>query len=243
MSNLSTDYDVRLATLKKLGGDMSKKYATIYDVDLAILDKIGQGGGGGGSTVWGDIYDDIKDQKDLIDLISQSGGSLTPEQEEAIEKLVNANEGVLITKEIKSLDYYDSYLQNVYSSKYIANEHITPGEAYFVSNQALWKFNYESISFEKITGYAEHLIDNIVWKDNSGRYYNGNSQIDIETGNQIKVVDGIVVSADVKMIIENRIGSKPIHLMYEIDDDVPQFLIGDSLRIRQILINLIEDLR
>lgn len=192
MSNLSTDYDVRLATLKKLGGDMSKKYATIYDVDLAILDKIGQGGGGGGSTVWGDIYGDIKDQKDLIDLISQSGGgSLTPEQEEAIEKLVNANEGVLITKEIKSLDYYDNYLPNVYSSKYIANEHITPGEAYFVSNNALWKFNYESISFEKIVAYAPNLSDNIVWKDNSGRYYNGNSQINIETGDQIKVVDGI----------------------------------------------------
>ena len=45
MSNLSTDYDVRLATLEKLGGDMTKKYATIYDVDLAILDKTGQGGG------------------------------------------------------------------------------------------------------------------------------------------------------------------------------------------------------
>lgn len=165
MSNLKTDYDVRLATLNKLGGDMTNKYATIYDVDLAILDKIGQGGGG--------------------------GGSLTPEQEEAIEKLVNANEGVLITKEIKSLDYYDSYLSNVYSSKYIANEHITPGEAYFVSNNALWKFNYESISFEKINGYESHLSDNIVWKDNSGRYYNGNSQIDIETGKQIKVVDGI----------------------------------------------------
>ena len=46
---------------------------------------------------------------------------------------------------------------------------------------------------------------------------------------------------DVKMIIENRIGSKPIHLIYEIDDDVPQFLIGDSLRIRQILINLMNN--
>lgn len=49
------------------------------------------------------------------------------------------------------------------------------------------------------------------------------------------------MAADVKMIIENRIGSKPIHLMYEIDDDVPQFLIGDSLRIRQILINLMNN--
>lgn len=165
MSNLKTDYDVRLATLKKLGGDMSKKYATIYDVDLAILEKTGQGGGG--------------------------GGSLTPEQEEAIEKLVNANEGVLITKEIKSLDYYDNYLQNVYGPKYISNEHITPGESYFVSNSKLFKFNYETISFEKITDYASNLSDNIVWKDNSGRYYNGNSQINIETGDQIKVVDGI----------------------------------------------------
>ena len=74
MSNLSTDYDVRLATLKKLGGDMSKKYATIYDVDLAILDKIGQGGGG--------------------------GGSLTPEQEEILEKLSNTSTGAYYTTEI-----------------------------------------------------------------------------------------------------------------------------------------------
>jgi len=46
---------------------------------------------------------------------------------------------------------------------------------------------------------------------------------------------------DVKLIIENRIGSKPIHLIYEIEDDVPQYLIGDSLRIRQILINLMNN--
>ncbi len=46
---------------------------------------------------------------------------------------------------------------------------------------------------------------------------------------------------DVKMIIENRIGSKPVHLLYEIDDAVPQFLVGDSLRIRQILINLMNN--
>ncbi|MBQ0027496.1 MAG: response regulator [Lachnospiraceae bacterium] len=49
------------------------------------------------------------------------------------------------------------------------------------------------------------------------------------------------MAADVKMIIENRIGSKPVHLMYEIDDEIPQYLIGDSLRIRQILINLLNN--
>ncbi|MGN0427004.1 MAG: ATP-binding protein [Agathobacter sp.] len=46
---------------------------------------------------------------------------------------------------------------------------------------------------------------------------------------------------DVKMIIENRIGSKPIELLYEIGDDVPEYLNGDSLRIRQILINLMNN--
>ncbi len=49
------------------------------------------------------------------------------------------------------------------------------------------------------------------------------------------------MAEDVKMIIENRIGSKPVHLMYEIDDEVPQFLVGDSLRIRQVLINLMNN--
>lgn len=46
---------------------------------------------------------------------------------------------------------------------------------------------------------------------------------------------------DVKMIIENRIGSKPIHLICDIEEDVPEYLIGDSLRIRQILINLMNN--
>ena len=47
--------------------------------------------------------------------------------------------------------------------------------------------------------------------------------------------------SDVKMIIENRIGSKPIHLIYEVDDAIPPVLVGDSLRIRQILINLMNN--
>ena len=47
--------------------------------------------------------------------------------------------------------------------------------------------------------------------------------------------------SDVKMIIENRIGSKPIHLIYEVDEEIPRVLVGDSLRIRQILINLMNN--
>jgi len=43
------------------------------------------------------------------------------------------------------------------------------------------------------------------------------------------------------MIIENRIGEKPIKLVYDIDDSIPEKLNGDSLRLRQVLINLMNN--
>ena len=45
-----SDYQVRLATLGALGGDTGKTYDSVYDVDIAILEAIEQGGGGGGMT-------------------------------------------------------------------------------------------------------------------------------------------------------------------------------------------------
>lgn len=69
-------------------------------------------------------------------------------------------------------------------------------------------------------------------------------QSKIEAGKMEIVEDAYELrpmAEDVKMIIENRIGSKPIHLIYEIDDEVPRYLVGDSLRIRQILINLMNN--
>jgi len=51
----NSDFDVRLATLGALGGDTAKTYDSVYDIDLAILDAIEQGGGGGGMS-----YDQIK---------------------------------------------------------------------------------------------------------------------------------------------------------------------------------------
>lgn len=46
---------------------------------------------------------------------------------------------------------------------------------------------------------------------------------------------------DVQMIMEERIGKKPIHLMVQMDDRLPKVLVGDALRIRQILINLMNN--
>ena len=41
-----SDYSVRLATLAAMSGDTSVYYPSVYDVDLAILRNIEEGGGG-----------------------------------------------------------------------------------------------------------------------------------------------------------------------------------------------------
>lgn len=46
---------------------------------------------------------------------------------------------------------------------------------------------------------------------------------------------------DLSMIILNRIGNKPVELLFDIDPDIPARLYGDALRIRQIIINLMNN--
>ena len=46
---------------------------------------------------------------------------------------------------------------------------------------------------------------------------------------------------DLAMIFLNRIGNKPIELLYDIDKDLPTKLYGDGQRMRQIIINLMNN--
>ena len=46
---------------------------------------------------------------------------------------------------------------------------------------------------------------------------------------------------NVRMIVENRVQSKPIDILTECDSRLPDMLVGDSVRIRQILINLMNN--
>jgi len=46
---------------------------------------------------------------------------------------------------------------------------------------------------------------------------------------------------NLQLIIENRIGEKPVRLSFEIDENIPDCLVGDELRIRQVLINLLNN--
>ena len=46
---------------------------------------------------------------------------------------------------------------------------------------------------------------------------------------------------DIYMLLKTRIGDKPIDLITDVDKNVPRFLYGDEVRIRQIVINLLNN--
>jgi len=50
-----------------------------------------------------------------------------------------------------------------------------------------------------------------------------------------------IVLNDLKVIFMTRLGSKPVELIYDIMEDLPGKLYGDSIRIRQIIINLVNN--
>lgn len=53
--------------------------------------------------------------------------------------------------------------------------------------------------------------------------------------------DFMPMLSDLGMIILNRIGNKPVELLFDIDADIPAKLYGDALRIRQVIINLMNN--
>ncbi len=57
----------------------------------------------------------------------------------------------------------------------------------------------------------------------------------------IEPYDTLSLFHDMKMTFENRIGEKPIELLYDIDQNIPCVLKGDMGRIRQIIMNLVSN--
>lgn len=53
--------------------------------------------------------------------------------------------------------------------------------------------------------------------------------------------DPLDMTENLKMIFENRAAGKDISLQYDLDPDIPRMLWGDGMRIRQIIINLVNN--
>lgn len=110
MSEYDSDYEVRLATLGKLGGDTTKQYDSVYEIDLAILEKTGQGGGGGAviddNTVsTGSTYSSSK----IMEVVQGAGFDV-----QIVEELPESGYQHTIyfvpAEEAATLDIYDEYL-------------------------------------------------------------------------------------------------------------------------------------
>jgi len=116
MVHYDSDYEVRLATLAALGGDATKHYHSVYDIDIAILEVIEEGGGGEGMT-WNQIQDKlatsgvneitftngsesaILDYATLKELIEGGGGNASIKVVSELPEVGDPNTTYILTKE------------------------------------------------------------------------------------------------------------------------------------------------
>lgn len=142
----NSDYEVRLATLGALGGDTTKKYDSVYSIDLAILEAIEQGGGGGGLN-----YNQIKEllassgvteivvngdgesitiDYDLLSQIGQGGEQnyVLVESIDALSGITNPQDGAMAYVENKGLfQYYAATAISDWLAYEIIMENLTDG--------------------------------------------------------------------------------------------------------------------
>lgn len=109
------------------------------------------------------------------------GGSLTPEEQKALDTLVDSSEGVLNTLFIKS-EGISKVAQNPKFENEEWNNYLydIDGEIYYKLYSEFFKYNPDNLSFDRLFILSD-ANRAVLWKDNSGRLYSGiYNQIDIE---------------------------------------------------------------
>ena len=110
------------------------------------------------------------------------GGSLTPEEQDALDTLVDSSEGVLNTVEIKGNNLNKMrWNDNNFSNYYLYS--MVDGSIYYFMYPKLYKLNPKSMNFDLILDNISSNNNKILWMDNSGRLFQGNNrEIDLTTG-------------------------------------------------------------
>lgn len=126
-----------------------------------------------------------------IDFVSGQGGggSLTPEEQDALDTLVDSSEGVLNTVEIKSNNL--NKMRWNYKGNFLGfySYSMVDGSIYCLISLKLYKLNPKSMTFDLILDNISSSNGRLLWMDNSGRMFQGNNrEIDLTTGS-VKTVN------------------------------------------------------
>lgn len=115
-----------------------------------------------------------------IDFVpGQGGGSLTPEEQEALDTLVDSSEGVLYTQTFKRY-YQDNILFSGYPSALYVDS-VFWDDMYISDGNDLYKLNRESYQFEQLAHFDQDLYSGI-FKDKSGRLYCNLWELNLDNG-------------------------------------------------------------
>ncbi len=102
----------------------------------------------------------------------------------------------------------------------------------------------QALAKEDISGSAKEEVKDILnASQNLLEIVNGILDISKIEANKIEVVNVDYSTREllneVSTMVNTRIGSKPIEFRIEVDDKIPPVLFGDSMRVKQILLNLL----
>ena len=161
------------------------------NINLANIDFVpGQGGGGEAVIRSLDVTENGTysapsgvDGYNPVNVNVSGGGSITPEEQDVLDTLVNSSKGVLNTVEIKgnNLNHmrweYGDFFSNypLYS--------MVDGSIYNFDHPKLYKLDSKSMNFNLILDNISDTSWEPLWMDNSGRMFQGLlREIDLTTG-------------------------------------------------------------
>ena len=171
----NSDYEVRLATLGALGGDTTKKYDSVYSIDLEILKLTEQGGGGGGMT-----YDQIKsllassgiteivfnnsgdtssvtlDYAKVMQIGQGGGDYICVDSVDALSGITNPQDGTMAYVENKGLfQYYAATAISDWLAYEIIMENLTEGALDSELNKVINDWDKYKIPFTAVVKVAD----------------------------------------------------------------------------------------
>lgn len=165
------------------------------NINLANIDFIpGQGGGGEAVIRSLDVTENGTystpsgvDGYNPVNVNVSGGSSITPEEQDALDTLVDSSEGVLNTVKIKG----NNLNQMLWSDGGFSNYGLysmVDGSIYNFDYPKLYKLDPKSMSFNLILDNVSSTIWQPLWMDNSGRMFQGTTkEIDLTTGSVTNV--------------------------------------------------------